>query len=166
MSSYGAVSPPEYDEECCPGEDQPEGEGWLPLVSLPDASEGWRRIGCDCPVIHQPPCSAAIVEPASEPVAWMTTTGQEACTAGDKAAWLQQSEMQAIAAEHSVPLYATSPPAAPEDAKDAARYRYWRARWTGEDGSLFIDQLIGAETEQQIDSALDAAIEQDGKSNG
>ncbi len=35
MSSYGGVSPPEYDEECAPGEDQPEGEGWLPLYTAP-----------------------------------------------------------------------------------------------------------------------------------
>jgi len=34
MSSYGGVSPPEYDEECVPGDDQPEGEGWIPLVQL------------------------------------------------------------------------------------------------------------------------------------
>ena len=41
-------------------------------------------------------------------VAWLTQDGLECCTASDKEAWLQQYNMQRIAAEHSTPLCALS----------------------------------------------------------
>jgi hypothetical protein len=56
----------------------------------------------------------------AEPVAWLTKDGKEACSAGDKEAWLQQDEMRSIAEEHCVPCYAAPSPAPAEPVAHAA----------------------------------------------
>lgn len=45
---------------------------------------------------------------------------------------------------------------------DAARYRWWRARWTGPDGEFdeLNEHLSACETPEQTDAAIDAAIRQ------
>jgi len=103
MSSYGGVSPPEYDEECVPGEGQPEGEGWLPLT---------------------------LAKPSSEPKAWLIwyhdvdRPPEFFSHAGAEEAARKRFEQ--VSASWNCLLFvsppnAATPQASPSDARDAAR---------------------------------------------
>lgn len=53
-----------------------------------------------------------------------------------------------------------------DDKRDALRYRYWRMRWCGPDDQLFILELSGKETPDEIDMALDLAMDTDERKDG
>lgn len=111
------MGPPEYDEECVPGEDRPAGDGWIPLYAAPQAvppsaePAAWPS---PCPVCHaQPPCQH------SHPIGHLHSNG-EFCV----------ERMPTAPAEWPVQLYAAPPsaqavPEVPQAEQEARSDEQW-----------------------------------------
>jgi len=108
---------------------------------------------------------AALAEPAPEPVAWLLTWDKEGRDVCRVVYGKCVQDADTSAGQFAHPFYAALPPASPDDARDAARYRAWRhlviVRATAPESS-YAWFHINAQDAASFDAAMDAAIEREG----